>query len=264
VDKKIIHEIGNYLYQLISYAEYISRKSDSSEIYEYAQKIKRDAYRIDALISDSTTKKEYVDVSKGSLNSIDFEELRDMKVMIVDDLDVNIQIIKNTFEMFSDEIKSAKSGEEALELYKNGFHPDFICMDIIMPGIGGVETTKKLKDLGCNAYFIAVSALKNQPNEIVSVFDYWLNKPFGINDIICALSGYKPINKEQTKEEKFLYRLDLSPEIKNELLEYAKSGSYTSLKRLTKTLPQSDSKKFLIDALERMNFDSIIKSIISS
>ena len=263
MNQSIIHEIGNYLHQIISHSELIEHKSNSIDLIEYAKKIQKNAYAIDAMISDSANKKEKVDKTKVNFNFTDTKKFIDMKVMIVDDLDENIEIMKNIFNTFSCEIKSAKNAEEALELYKNGFHPEFISMDIVMPHTDGYETTKQLKDLGCTAFIMVVSALKNRPSEDMSLFDYWLSKPFNMDDIIYALLKYESMQHIKAKENKPLFALDLNEDIKKELLDYAGSGAYTSLKRLTATLPESASKAFLEAALEKMDLNSIINSIVS-
>ena len=263
MNQSIIHEIGNYLHQIISHSELIADKSDSIDIIEYAKKIQKNAYAIDAMVSDSANKKEKVAKTNVSFNCIDAKKFIGMKVLIVDDVDENIEIMKNIFDTFSCEIRSAKNAEEALELYKNGFHPEFISMDIVMPQTDGYETTKQLKDLGCTAFIMVVSALKNRPSEHMSLFDYWLSKPFNMDDIIYALLKYESMQHIKGKENNPLFILDLNEEIKKELLDYASSGAYTSLKRLTATLPESASKAFLQVALEKMDLNSIINSIVS-
>lgn len=46
------------------------------------------------------------------------------------------------------EVISAFSGDEALAKLKEGFTPDAIVTDIIMPGMDGLELIKKLRELG--------------------------------------------------------------------------------------------------------------------
>nr|MBC8238659.1 response regulator [Candidatus Sulfurimonas ponti] len=190
MNKEIIHDIGNYLHQIISHSELIENKSDSIDISEYAKKIKQNAYTIDAMISDSVSKKAEVDKAKLDFHHIDVEKFIGMKVMIVDDIYENVEIMKNIFKTFSCEIKSAKNAEEALELYTSGFHPEFISMDIVMPNTDGYETTRQLKALGSTAFFMVVSALKHRPHRAMSLFNYWLAKPFSMDDIIYALLKY--------------------------------------------------------------------------
>ncbi|MEA2091388.1 MAG: response regulator [Campylobacterota bacterium] len=261
MNKNIVHEIGNCLHQIISDAEHIV---SNDEMFEYGEKIKTAAYKIDALITDSAIEKQDIDISKNSTNSVDLKQFVGMNVLIVDDVLENIHIMENIFNTLSCNIISAQNGEEALEVFKNGFVPEIVCMDIMMPGIDGPTATKELKKLGCEAYFIAISALKNQPNSVVSLFNCWLPKPFTIEHIIGALAGYKIQTTKEVKSE--IYKLDSSIDasVKDELLRLAKNGAYSELNRLISTLKASPSKEFLIKSLKKIDFNAIIKSIVSS
>jgi len=261
MNKDIVHEIGNYLHQIISNAEHISSNSEASQ---YAKKIKLAAYSIDALITDSTIEKPNIDISKNGNSVIDFEKFSGLNIMIVDDVIENINIMQNIFNTLSCNIVSAQSGEEALGLFKDGFSPNIVCMDMVMPGMDGCQTTQELKQLGCNAYFIAISALKNQSNSVVSVFDCWLPKPFTLDHIAGALSGYKTSDIKEVIHETYKLEADISDEVKDELLNLAKNGAYSELGRVISELQASKSKEFLISAHKNIDFNSIIKSIVSS
>ncbi len=260
MNKNIVHEIGNYLQQIISNAEHIS---EHSQMFLYSDKIKNIAYKIDALITDSTVEKPLINMNNKITKVFDFKYFNGKKILIVDDIRENITIMENIFLTLSCKIESVLSGEDALKLYKNGYRPEIVCMDMIMPGIDGFITTQELKLLGCDAYFIAISALKNQSHDTVSIFDVWLQKPFTFEHIIGALSGY--YHKVDSKKIE-IYRLDseISTEYKNKILELSQKGAYSELLRLLATLPSSASKEFLTQSLKEMKFDAIIKSIISS
>ena len=85
-----------------------------------------------------------------------------LKIMIVDDEQIVREGLKFTIrESFSDTLKivgEARNGREALELCEER-KPDIVLMDIQMPGINGIETIKKIKDIHSNTKFIIVSAL---------------------------------------------------------------------------------------------------------
>ena len=257
MDKNTLHEIGNYLHQIISNAEYIDDKS------EYADKIKRAAYKIDALITDTQTLKPTIKLEQEKIATVDFTKFVGIDILIVDDVMENIQIMRNIFSTLSCNIKSAMSGEEAIEIFKDGYKPKIVCMDMIMPGMDGSETTRELKLLGCDSYFIAISALKNQPHDVVSIFDVWLPKPFTIEHITGALAGYNS-SKNIVHIEKDYTLKTLSKEIQQKLLKESQNGAYSKLKRLISSLDESEDKEFLTKELKRINFRAIVKSIVSS
>ncbi len=260
--KNIVHEIGNYLHQIISNAEHISSSEEHSE---YGEKIKVAAYKIDALITDTTSDKSNVNVTKKSSQTINFENFVGLNVLIVDDVVENIRIMENIFNTLSCNITSALSGEEALDVFDSGFEADIICMDMMMPGIDGATATKELKLRGCNAYFIAISALKNQTHETVSLFDCWLPKPFTMEHINGALLGYEMrTSKKEEIVEPFVLEASIDKSTQEQISHLAKKGAYSELKRLIQTLDESESKKFLNDSLRNIDFQAIIKSILSS
>ncbi|MCP4676409.1 MAG: hybrid sensor histidine kinase/response regulator [Deltaproteobacteria bacterium] len=65
------------------------------------------------------------------------------KILIVDDDERNIRVLKRILDGDSI-ISSARSGEEALALITQ-FHPDLILLDIIMPGMDGYETCRRIR-----------------------------------------------------------------------------------------------------------------------
>jgi len=255
MDKKVAHEIRNYIHQIISNAELIKSDDKSNKSIE---KIKNAAYSIDAIMTDSTVRKPIININK---RNIDLEKLKDLNILVVDDLIENIEIMQNIFKTLSCNIVSVMNGEDAIKIFKDGYKPDIVCMDMIMPGISGSVATQTLKSLGCNAYFIAISALKNQPHEVTSLFECWLPKPFTLEHIVSALSGYESKETDEILEKEFSLETNIPDEIKKDILSMAQNGLYSSLKELISTLENSASKLYLEQAIKKLDFNSIIKSI---
>lgn len=65
-------------------------------------------------------------------------------VLIVDDEERNIKLLKAYLMTNQYEVVEASSGEEALKMV-NGFNPDVILLNVMMPGIDGFEVCKRLK-----------------------------------------------------------------------------------------------------------------------
>jgi CheY-like chemotaxis protein len=65
-------------------------------------------------------------------------------ILLVDDEEDILYILKNVLLKAGYFVREARSGEECLEILKKE-KPDLIYMDIMMPGINGWETARKIK-----------------------------------------------------------------------------------------------------------------------
>jgi two-component system invasion response regulator UvrY len=87
-----------------------------------------------------------------------------IKVLIVDDHElvrIGVQrLLSDTDDI--DVIGEAGSGEEAIEKTKE-LQPDIVLMDINMPGLGGMEATRKLLRVAKETKIIIVSAIETEP-----------------------------------------------------------------------------------------------------
>ncbi|GLC80496.1 response regulator transcription factor [Lacrimispora brassicae] len=80
-------------------------------------------------------------------------------IMIVDDSIVTRNEIEQLLKGTNfDVIYQCRSGEEALEAYEKE-KPDIVTMDIIMPGIDGIEASKRLLEHHPEAGIIIISSL---------------------------------------------------------------------------------------------------------
>lgn len=67
-----------------------------------------------------------------------------MTVMVVDDIANNVAIASQVVKRMGHRFITANSGEEALEKFQ-AERPDMILMDVMMPGIGGLEATRRIR-----------------------------------------------------------------------------------------------------------------------
>ena len=76
-------------------------------------------------------------------------KLQKMKVLVVDDNKTSQELLENMLSSFSFRVTSVNSGRDALKLLD---HPDqespydFVLMDLMMPEMDGIETTKRIKE----------------------------------------------------------------------------------------------------------------------
>jgi CheY-like chemotaxis protein len=86
------------------------------------------------------------------------------KIMIVDDDDFLVNMYVTKFNNSGIAVEACKSGNDLLEKIKAGTQIDLILLDIVIPGMTGVETLAKMRKekIGEN---IPVVMLTNQSDE---------------------------------------------------------------------------------------------------
>lgn len=85
--------------------------------------------------------------------------LNDTKIMVVEDDLINARSIRRQLEHFNAEVTVCHSGEKALEVLASGKTFDMILMDYIMPGLDGIETTKRIRSSGVAVRKIPIVAV---------------------------------------------------------------------------------------------------------
>lgn len=110
------------------------------------------------------------------------------KVMIVDDEPQARRVLRIALISRGFEVTDARSGEEAL---KNLRHesPDVILLDLKMPGLGGLETCREIRETSDTPIMI-VSALKGEEEKVSALesgADDYITKPLGIQELIARI-----------------------------------------------------------------------------
>ncbi|PLX23123.1 MAG: hypothetical protein C0597_01385 [Marinilabiliales bacterium] len=92
-------------------------------------------------------------------------------ILIVDDILMNRVLLKELLFSVANEIKEAKNGLEAIEVLELN-KIDIVLMDIEMPKMNGLETTKYIRNKmlapKCNIPIIAITA--HNPNDFFEDF----------------------------------------------------------------------------------------------
>jgi DNA-binding response OmpR family regulator len=102
-------------------------------------------------------------------------------VLVVDDDPVIVDLLKVNFEMEGYDVLTATGGEAGLARARRG-HPDVIVLDVMMPGIDGLEVARQLRDdEGTRDIPIILLSAKAQSSDIqagMMVADEYITKPF--------------------------------------------------------------------------------------
>lgn len=68
-------------------------------------------------------------------------------VLVVDDEELVRCVTQELLGCLGYDAVAAATGEEAVELVRGGLRPDLVLLDVVMPGMGGIEAFRKLREL---------------------------------------------------------------------------------------------------------------------
>ena len=118
----------------------------------------------------------------------------DRSILIVDDNPVNLKLIRILLTGEGYDVHTAGDAEEALRVLQN-LRPRIILMDIQLPGIDGLELTRRLKAdpltrdiriLGLTAY-----AMKGDEEKIIAAgCDGYIPKPIDTRTLPGVIESY--------------------------------------------------------------------------
>jgi len=120
------------------------------------------------------------------------QDLHPDHILIVDDVDRNIQLLAEILISNGYNISPANSGEEALDALKIKPYPDLILLDIMMPGLSGIDVCKIIKaDPEKREIPVIFLTAKAETESIVEGFksgasDY-LTKPFKAEELLARV-----------------------------------------------------------------------------
>ncbi|MCK6381440.1 MAG: SpoIIE family protein phosphatase [Leptospiraceae bacterium] len=114
------------------------------------------------------------------------------KILAVDDEPINLQVIQNHFHSKDFEITKALNGIEAVKMIKDGYIPDIMLLDVMMPKASGYEVCKVIRKR-YSLYELPVLMLtaKNQVSDIIEGFNSgandYLMKPFDKKELLARV-----------------------------------------------------------------------------
>lgn len=121
------------------------------------------------------------------------------RILIVDDVPANLRILSEALESQGYRIQAATDGETALKLVAASV-PDLILLDVMMPGIDGYETCRRLKLIPETQHtpIIFITA-RNETDDVVAGFqaggvDY-LTKPFSEAEVHARVKTHLQIGR---------------------------------------------------------------------
>ena len=112
------------------------------------------------------------------------------KILIVDDEPNIVQTVRAYLERESYAVQSASDGLSALKVAYT-FQPDLIVLDIMLPGIDGLEMLRQLRQTS-DVYVLLLTAKADETDKIVGLTvgaDDYLTKPFSPRELVARIKA---------------------------------------------------------------------------
>jgi len=149
---------------------------------------------------------------------------RQYNLLIVDDDKVNLQVISNYLKRYDYAIAQALNGKEALEIINNGFTPDLILMDVVMPEMSGYELCQQVRErFPADELPIIMLTGRRQVSALVEGLNLgandYLTKPISKNELLARISTQLYLSRLNLAYSRFVPRQFLRLLKKNSILD---------------------------------------------
>lgn len=112
-----------------------------------------------------------------------------MKVLIAEDDPNTRRGLEEILEAEGYQTVAADNGGEALRLFK-AESPDFVCLDIMMPGASGYDVCREIRRIDPAVPVIFISAKSEEIDKVVGLelgADDFIVKPFGVREVVARI-----------------------------------------------------------------------------
>ena len=113
-----------------------------------------------------------------------------MKILVVDDERAVRESLRRALELEGYEIDLAEDGEEALRRIQSQPEPDAVILDVLMPGVDGLEVCRRLRGAGSRLPVLMLTARVEIENRVAGLdagADDYVTKPFALDELKARL-----------------------------------------------------------------------------
>ena len=181
------------------------------------------------------------------------------KILIVEDEKDIIKMLRYNLEKEGFKVIDASDGEDAQDLALRQ-HPDLILLDLMLPGMDGLEVCKALKKESkpCSIPIIMLTAKSQESDKVVGLelgADDYITKPFSPRELIARIKAVlRRVNDKDKPPEIFQagdLKIDfskISVTVKDKPVELT-SKEFELLKTLLKAKGRVLSRYYLLDTI---------------
>jgi two-component system KDP operon response regulator KdpE len=112
-----------------------------------------------------------------------------IRILVVDDESAIRRALKPPLAELGFQVAEATRGEEALQLMRAGVY-DAVLLDVNMPGIGGIETLRRIRALAPRLPILMLTVRDREEEKVLALdlgADDYVTKPFSTRELIARI-----------------------------------------------------------------------------
>lgn len=112
-----------------------------------------------------------------------------MKILIAEDDEHTREALREVLSMEGYEVVTASDGLQAVDFFR-ATKPDFVCLDVMMPGQNGYEACKQIRRHDEQVPILFLTAKAEEIDAVLGLelgADDYMTKPFGVKEIIARI-----------------------------------------------------------------------------
>jgi len=113
-----------------------------------------------------------------------------MKILVVDDERAVRESLCRALELEGYEIELAADGREALDRLEGDPEPDAMILDVLMPGVDGLEVCRRLRGTGSKLPVLMLTARTQVEDRVEGLdagADDYVTKPFALDELLARV-----------------------------------------------------------------------------
>jgi DNA-binding response OmpR family regulator len=113
------------------------------------------------------------------------------RVLVVDDDPTVSDVVRRYLERAGFEVSMAGDGLAALKAFEKG-HPDLVVLDLMLPGIDGLEVCRRLRAIPSSVPIIMLTALGEESDRVLGLqlgADDYVTKPFSPRELVLRVQS---------------------------------------------------------------------------
>lgn len=111
------------------------------------------------------------------------------KILIAEDDDHTRDALREVLTMEGYEVIAASDGLQAVDFFRVE-SPDFVCLDVMMPGLNGYEVCRQIRKHDEKVPILFLTAKAEEIDTVLGLelgADDYMTKPFGVKEIIARI-----------------------------------------------------------------------------